>query len=280
MTIHQAMPPAEPPQSMIEEMLIYLQDLYERNPLSSSNEAYLQNRIEHHFIFTLDYTLRLGANYRGANIQLIRTNAAGRLIGWNPAGSVFGVGRRGKLILKNQAPGGERTIFPREAGESTQTDTKLQSGPDLNDDEYVRIEHKVRGWNGKSRNLDGIQFLKDIVLLQEGEADLLHWSLSEAAYRKWRGEGPNPNARAGLPQFQPVLTLDPDGANDRIDFNTTIPGNFTPRSNINGGAGPVANAGVVYNFNVDVSVTILRVQANAASIMPTAEHYVVLIRRQ
>jgi hypothetical protein len=273
------MPAAEPPQSMIDEMLSYLQDLYQRNPLASSNEAYLQNRIEHHFIFNHGYTLRLGANYHGAYIQLIRTNA-GRLIGWNPAGSVFGRGRDGKLILRNNAAGGEETIFPREAGESTQTDTKLQSGPDLNDDEYVRIEHKVRGWDGKSRNLDGIQFLKDIVLLQEEEADLLHWSLSEAAYRKWRGEGPNPDARAGLPQFQPVLMLDPDGANDRSDFNTSIPGNFTPRSQIGGGAGPVALAGVVYNFNVDVSVTILRVRANAASIMPTAEHYVVLIRRQ
>jgi hypothetical protein len=264
---------------MIVEMLNYLRDLYERNPLASSNEAYLQNRIEHHFIFNLGYTLRLGANYHGAYIQLIRTNA-GRLIGWNPAGSVFGRGQNGKLILRNNVVGGEQTIFPREAGESTQTDTKLQSGPYLNDDQYVRIEHKVRGWNGKSRNLDGTQFLKDIVLLQEREADLLHWSLSEAAYRKWRGEGPNPGARAGLTQFQPVLTLDPDGVNDQIDFNTTIPGNFTPRSEIGGGAGTVAFANVVYNFNVDVSVTILRVRAGAASIMPTAEHYVVLIRRQ
>jgi len=272
------MPASEPPQSMIEAMLTYLRDLYERNPLSSSNEAYLQNRIEHHFIFNLGYTLRLGVNYHGAYIQLIRTNAAGRLIGWNPAGSVFGRGQQGKLILRNN--GGEETIFPREAGEATQTDTKLQSGPDLADDEYVRIEHKVRGWDGKSRNLDGTQFLKDIVLLQEGEADLLHWSLSEAAYRKWRGEGPNPGARAGLIQFQAVLTLDPDGVNDRNDFNATIPGNFTPRSRIGGGAGPVALAGVVYNFNVDVSVTILRVRAEAASIMPTAEHYVILIRRQ
>ena len=64
------------------------------------------------------------------------------------------------------------------------------------------------------------------------------------------------------------------------DFNTSFPGNFTPSSEIGGGAGPVALADVVYNFNVDVSVTILRVRANAASIMPTAEHYVVLIRRQ
>jgi hypothetical protein len=277
----QFMPAAEPPAQMIEQILEYLVPLYTDRPLASSNEAYLQNRIEHHFIFNLGYSLRIGINYHGGMIQLIRVNpVTGRLVGWNQNGSVFGIGHRNKLIMTTQQPRGESTVFPREPNESTQTDTKLQAGPNLNSDQYVRIEHKVRGWDGKSKNLDGKQFLKDIVLLQGNEADLLHWSLSEAAYRKWRGERPRANQRAGLVQFQPILGLDPDGADDRADFNAQVGGDFTPAGNIEGGAGRLAEAGVAYQFALDISVTIHRVRADANSIMPTAEHYIVLIRRR
>ena len=276
----QFVPAVDPPLNLVEEMMNFVQGILIGNPLVTGSEKHLEAMIEQRFLLN-GSALRIGINYHGANVQHIQLNEDGNIVGWNPEGDVFARSAGKKMILKSNSEDNPGTIIDREVGEHSNSDTKIQNGRFLATDEYVRIEHKVRGWLGKTRNLDGEQLMKDIALLLHNQADLLHWSLSEAAYRKFRGEGPANNARrrAGTTQFFSLLPNDQllENNNRRLDYYVNINGDYTWR---NGVAGTPIEEGDTTTFNFPVSVSVAKVDSGNRPPMPHCIHYVIMIRRQ
>lgn len=138
------------------------------------------------------------------------------------------------------------------------TDTKVGGGA-IPTGQHVRIEFKVRGWLGQTKNLDGEQLEKDIDFLLTDEADLLVLCLSETAHRKWRGEGPPHQAvrRSGVPRFRHFLF---------------------PMTAFNGTA--VLQQDINIDGTVPGTVSTRRVIASPTSPMPGAEHFVTLVWRR
>ncbi len=160
--------------------------------------------MQHHVEFALladGYTVRSGINYHGSKVQELRI-VNNVLNGWNPRGDALGTGRNAKMLLSGY------TIVDREVGdtEPLMSDSKF-AGKDVPLGKYVRVEYKVRGWLGKTKNLDGKQLEKDLDLLKDDKADLLVVCLSETAHRKWRGEGAphQVTRRTGCDRFKQVL---------------------------------------------------------------------------
>jgi hypothetical protein len=198
------MPHASPPSDLLDLIEEILVELLEENPMATSSEAFVQNYVELEIMSSEQrppYYLRIGINYHGQMVQHITVDPlTGVLVGWNPDGDALGTGKKAKMLLAGV------TIFPRDNNEPMMNDTKVGGGS-LADDGYVRIEWKVRGWLGKTKNLAGKEFEKDIDLLSTGNADLLVWCLSETAHRKFRGEGPDHQVlrRTGVARFRPLL---------------------------------------------------------------------------
>lgn len=179
--------------------------LLESNPLATASESYIQHHVEFSLLklrISPRYLIRIGINYHGAKVQEIRCNNDGRLVGWNPQGDAMGIGQRAKLLLAG--PNG--TIVDREDNEPMMSDSKFGGGV-LPSGRYIRLEYKVRGWLGKTKNLDGKQLEKDLDLLKNDKADLLVVCLSETAHLKWRGHGPLHQAsrRTSVDRFKQVL---------------------------------------------------------------------------
>lgn len=188
---------AKPPGDLVELLHTTLRELLTTNPMAPSSEAYMQNHVEFAVLSSgLGYYLRIGINYHGDRVQHVRLDGRGKLLGWNPRGDPLGTGASAQLLLSGH------TIFDRDPGEQLMSDSKFAGGR-LPSGQYVRTEFKARGWLGKTRNLDGKQLEKDIDLLKDDRADLLVIVLSEVAYRKWRGEGPEHHAarRTGTGRF-------------------------------------------------------------------------------
>ncbi len=250
------------------------------NPLVTGSEKRLEAIIEDQFLLK-GSAIRIGINYHGQYVQHVQLNDEGNIAGWNPEGDVFRRGSKNKMIMKSTDPDNPGTIIDRDDGEHNNTDSKIQNGRFLREAEYVRVEHKVRGWLGKTRNLDGEQLMKDIALLQHNQADLLHWSLSEAAYRKFRGEGPVHQAqrRSGTTQFFSLLPNDRllENKNRRLDFYVNITGDYTWRKGV---AETPIEEGETTQFNFPVSVSVAKVDSGNQPPMPHCEHYVIMIRRQ
>lgn len=198
--------PAVPPPGLVSFLIDRVHALLTANPLATENEAYLKHCIEFELLaqpVVPPYFLRIGINYHGAKVQHIgRDPATGQLIGWNPQGDALATGKKAKVLLAG------KTIVDRLLGEQMMSDTKIGGGP-VPHNTFIRCEFKVRGWLGKTKNLDGKQLEKDIDLLKNDKADLLVIALSETAYRKWRGEGPAHQAarRTGTTRF---INLFPD----------------------------------------------------------------------
>jgi len=112
------------------------------------------------------YCIRIGINYHGEKVQQIALDNNGKLIGWNPAGDALGTGAKAKMRLAGY------TIFDRDPNEPMMNDSKIGGGS-IPSGRYVRVEFKVRGWLGKTKNLDGKQLEKDLDLLKSENADLL-----------------------------------------------------------------------------------------------------------
>lgn len=203
-----ASPVLVPPKALVDRIHSILEELLTRNPAATSSESYVQ----HHIEFALleeevepRYYLRIGINYHGAKVQHIQYDAAtGGLIGWNPGGDALGVGQNAQILLAGV------TIFDRDADEPMMNDTKVGGG-EIPRGRYVRIEFKVRGFLGKTKNLAGSQLEKDIDLIKTDRADLMVVCLSETAHRKWRGEGSAFHAtrRTGTDRFAKLL-VEPD----------------------------------------------------------------------
>jgi hypothetical protein len=199
-------PPREartPPQEIVDLVHETLADLLEANPIATSSESYVQHHVEFAVIradVEPRYYLRIGINYHGQKVQHVQLGDGGTLIGWNPDGDALGTADSAKLLLAGH------TIFDRDEDEPMKNDTKIGGG-EIPDGTYLRLEFKVRGWLGKTKNLDGAQLMKDIGLLETGAADLLVICLSETAHRKWRGEGPPHQVarRTHIEDFQPLL---------------------------------------------------------------------------
>ncbi|WP_296604650.1 hypothetical protein [Nocardioides sp.] len=230
-----------------------LRDLLARNPIATSSESYVQHHVE--FVLLREqrnphYTLRIGINYHGAKVQHVTLDRRGRLIGWNRNGDALGTGARAKLRLAGQ------TIFPRDPDEQLMSDSKVGGG-DVPPGRFVRIEFKVRGWLGKTRNLDGIQLEKDIDLLKNDRADLLVICLSETAHLKWRGEGPlhQANRRVGTARIAQILSDPVTVGAQALSRNFTFEGQRWASSTE-------------------------RVVGSNASVMPGAIHYVTLVWRR
>jgi len=193
-----------PPASLVAIIHRTLFTLLTGNPAATSSEAYVRLHVEFSIVSEKvrpRYYLRIGINYHGQKVQHLRLREPeGTLVGWNPAGDALRTGSNAKMLLAGH------TIFPREPGEPMMNDTKIGGG-DIEPHRYVRIEFKVRGWLGQTKNLDGKQLEKDIDLLKQDRADLLIMCLSETAHRKWRGEGPNHQAsrRTGTDRFVNIL---------------------------------------------------------------------------
>lgn len=241
----------EPPESLKAIIMDELYKLVRKNPMAPSSESYVQHSIEFKLIkYDVDppYHLRIGINYHGAQVQHIKVDpTSGVLIGWNPDGDALKGGRRAKMLL------GGVTIFPREADEPTMNDLKVGGG-DVGE-RYVRIEFKVRGWLGKTKNLDGGQFEKDINLLKNDRADLLVWCLSETAHRKFRGEGPDhqTSRRSSIARLSPFLLNSDRYCNDvQIKFDAELEGER-------------------------FQVVTRRCTASRTSVMPHAIHYLTLV---
>lgn len=192
-----------PPRSLVRHLQRALKELLARNPAATSSEAYTQHHVEFSLInarVNPRYSLRIGINYHGQKVQQIQRASSGTLHGWNPGGDALGAGDDAKLLLAGH------TILPRDPDEPLMNDTKIGGG-EIPAGSYVRAEFKVRGWLGKTRNLDGKQLEKDLDLLKRDRADLLVICLSETAHRKWRGEGPPHQAarRTGTGRFRRIL---------------------------------------------------------------------------
>jgi hypothetical protein len=196
--------PSVPPETLINLIHKIISDLLSENPAATSAEAYVQNHIEFAIVdepVVPRYYLRIGINYHGQKVQHIQVDdVTGKLMGWNENGDALGTGANAKLLLANH------TIFPRFDNEHLMSDTKIGGGS-IPNNTHIRIEFKVRGWLGKTKNLDGSQLEKDIDLLKQDQADLLVICLSETAHRKWRGEGPPHQVlrRTGCERFLPLL---------------------------------------------------------------------------
>ena len=175
-----------PPTEFIETLQKIINDLLVENPAATSSEQFLQHHVEFELMkinINPKYFMRIGINYHGAKVQHIGLDNKGKLIGWNPDGDALGIGSKAKMLLANY------TIFDRLQDEPMMSDTKVGGGV-MPKNKFVRIEYKVRGWLGKTKNLDGKQLEKDLNLLKNDNADLLVIALSETAHKKWRGEGP------------------------------------------------------------------------------------------
>jgi hypothetical protein len=130
---------------------------------------------------------------------------------------------------------------------------------------------KVRGWLGKTKNLDGAQLLKDFRLLRDDRADLLVIALSEVAHLKWRGEGPahQVKRRVGCADFEKVLA-DP-AALDGTNIATQEIVGFRIETKLD------PNEPTVRRQHWRTSTQ--RVIGSASSNMPRAEHFVTLCWR-
>lgn len=195
--------PLAPPADLRKTLHAILADVLRRNPAATSSESYLQHLVEFELLAeTIDprYLLRIGINYHGERVQHVSYEPNGVLIGWNPQGDALAQGAEAKMLLAGH------TIYPRNPNEQMMTDCKIGGGS-VPPGSYVRTEFKVRGWLGKTKNLDGKQLLKDFRLLRDDKADLLVLALSEVAHRKWRGEGPihQVSRRTGCVDFKQVL---------------------------------------------------------------------------
>lgn len=238
-----------PPEELVALTHGILRELLEDNPAATSSEAYVRSHLELALLRVATiprYFLRIGINYHGAKVQHIQLDQdSGVLVGWNPKGDALGTGRRAKVLLAGA------TIFDRDPDEPMMNDSKIGGGC-VPAGRYVRIEFKVRGYLGQTKNLDGKQLEKDIDLLKEDRADLMVVCLSETAHRKWRGEGPRHQAerRTGTSRFAQLLVSPWE-----------LPGTD------------------VYRREIDFEgqrwvVTSQRVVGADASTMPGAEHYV------
>jgi hypothetical protein len=247
--------PIVPPKDLRELIHSTLGDLLSENPMATSSESYVQHNIEFavlHYSIVPRYYLRIGINYHGQQVQHIKIDAdTGKLIGWNPKGDALGTGAAAKVLLAGS------TIFDRDATEQLMSDTKIGGGriePGL----YVRVEFKVRGWLGKTKNLDGAQLEKDINLIQDDKADLLVICLSETAHQKWRGEGPphQVSRRTGIQRFRQILA-DPAtiNADEILERNVSFEGQ-------------------------PWGISTQRVSGSHTSAMPGAEHFVTLAWRR
>ncbi|MCS6577354.1 hypothetical protein [Curtobacterium poinsettiae] len=196
------------------------------------------------------YILRIGINYHGAQVQHVTLDQNGHLVGWNRTGDALGTSLRAKLRLAGH------TIFPRDPDEQLKSDSKVGGG-DVPTGRFVRIEFKVRGWLGKTRNLNGTQLEKDIDLLKDDRADLLVICLSETAHLKWRGEGPihQANRRVGTARIAQILN----------DLTTLSTGTTYREFNFEGQRWASSTEKVVGSSN---------------SVMPGAIHYVTLVWRR
>jgi hypothetical protein len=192
-----------PPNDLLDLILDETTRILETNPAATSSEAFLQHTLEFALLMhdhNPRYFVRIGINYHGNKVQQIELDANGKLVGWNATGDALATGARSKMLLAGH------TIFNRDPNEPTMNDTKIGGG-NVPPGQYVRVEFKVRGWLGKTKNLDGKQFEKDIDLLKNDSADLMVGCLSEIAHRKWCGEGPAQQAsrRTGTDRFRQIL---------------------------------------------------------------------------
>ena len=231
-----------------------LSDLLTENPMATASESYVQHYVEFALLgerIEPRYILRIGINYHGQQVQQIQLNRQGHLIGWNPSGDPLGIGRKAKVLLSGH------TIVPRNFGEQMMSDTKFGGGR-IPAGKHVRIELKVRGWLGQTKNLDGKQLEKDIDLLRDDKADLMVVALSETAHLKWRGGGQLHNIarRTGVARFTPIL---PDPV---LLIGTAI---YERDFTFEGQAW---------------SISCQRVIGAAHSAMPGAEHFVTLVWRR
>ena len=255
-----------PPAHLLDLIETCLITLLRTNPLATSSEAFVRETVELSVVKSLHeprYGLRIGINYHGQMVQQIALDAEGHVIGWNPNGEWGATRARAKMRL------GGYTIFPRNEDEHSMSDAKFYGG-DIPDQEFVRCEFKVRGWLGKTRNLDGGQLLKDFELLAQDYADLLVICLSEVAYRKWRGEGNQReiDRRIGLIYFSPVLqSIEDYDADGRLDGEVEID---TPTK---------TDTGWRPGQRQRWAVRRTKVIASPRSVMPGAEHYVILCWR-
>jgi hypothetical protein len=243
---------ANPPLTFTNRVHKLIHDLLSERPEAASNEDYLKHHVEFELLHSdvdESYALRIGINYRGGNVQRIETDDSGTLIGWNPDGSPLGIEDDAMVLLSGH------TIIDRGEDEPDMNDSKI-SGGNIPDGKSVRIEFKVRGWLGKTKNLDGAQVEKDLNLLKNDDADLLIMCLSETAHRKWLGEGPEHHARRriGVDRFQNFL-FDID--------DSDLPDGVVKRRNI--------------NFESQHwRVSCQRVEATQDSIMPGANHFITM----
>jgi len=259
-------PPASLRNLIHEVLFILLRD----NPIATSSESFVQHHVEFAVLeahaaqltnrVTLSpvgsssprpYYLRIGINYHADKVQHIQLDAvSGHLIGWNPVGNALGSGSKAKMLLSGV------TIFERDSNEQLMTDTKIGGG-DMQPGQYIRVEFKVRGWLGKTKNLDGKQLEKDLDLLKQDKADLLVICLSEVAHLKWCGAGPGHQAsrRTGTSRFGQLLL---------------------PPSQLSGSqviTRPIQFEGQNWQTSCQ------KVIASNQSIMPGAEHFVTLCWR-
>lgn len=194
------------------------------------------------------YYIRIGINYHGNKVQQIALDGNGKLVGWNEDGDALATGARAKMRLSGY------TIFDRDADEPMMNDSKIGGG-NIPAGQYVRVEFKVRGWLGKTKNLDGAQLEKDINLMKDDRADLMVVCLSETAHKKWRGEGPEHQAqrRTGTDRFRQIL----------IDYDEIV---------------RVGQDDRVINFEGQSWRVISRlVTGHTTSIMPGATHVITLV---
>jgi len=250
--------PKIPPPSLVSLLHETLFELLRHNPAATSSEAYVQNHIEFQLIQAPSvppnprYYLRIGINYHGQMVQHIGLeNDTSRLTGWNESGDALSIGNNAKMLLAGY------TIFPRDPNEPNMNDTKIGGG-EIPANSYIRVEFKVRGWLGKTKNLDGKQLEKDIDLLRSDQADLLVLCLSETAHRKWRGEGPKHQAsrRTGTDRFSQLL----------VPVDNLIDTQILERD-------------IVFEGQA-WTVSSRRIIGSPTSIMPGAEHFVTMCWRR
>ena len=260
--------PTTPPEHLIELIDQSLTVLLTKNPLATSSEAFVREMVEMAVVsntITPRYGLRIGINYHGDKVQHIILDDSGRLVGWNPNGDALKAGKANKLQMSGV------TIFDRLPGEHNQSDAKFYGG-NIPNNEFIRAEFKVRGWLGKTRNLDGAQFLKDLNLLGRDNCDLIVACLSEVAYRKWRNEGPDHQTlrRSGTDFFVPLLPPCTDYDSENPIRRTLY--NYTP-PDINGRTVPGHLPPQPWHVFNRVVI------ADRSSVMPGAKHYVLLCWR-
>jgi hypothetical protein len=256
-----------PPEDLRLRLHAICRDLLERNPAATSSESYVQHHVEFELLaeqIRPRYSLRIGINYHGAQVQHVTYDPSGVLVGWNPGGEALGTGARAKVLLAGT------TIFPRDPNEQMMSDCKIGGG-NVPQGQYVRAEFKVRGWLGKTKNLDGAQLLKDFRLLRDDQADLLVIALSEVAHLKWRGEGPSHHVerRTGCVDFRKVLV-----APDTLE-GTALLDQSIPNMQINTKLDPSEPALPAQHWRTSTQ----RVIGAPSSNMPGAEHLVTLCWR-